>query len=169
MDAKAEAPIVWPPDVKNWLIGKDPNAGKDWRREKGMTDDEMDGWHHRLKGHEFEQALEVGDGQGSLLCCSPWGCKELDMTKRLNWLIHPWYHYYNQGTKCTCYFQKFLSVPLCVCVCVCVCIAVGRGMVVVRKLNKRSILLTYFKVHNTVLLTTGTMLNSRYLEFIDIA
>ena len=68
--AEAETPIVWPPDVKNWLIGKDPAAGKDWRQEeKGMTEDEMVGWHHRLDGHEFGQALGVGDGQGSLACC----------------------------------------------------------------------------------------------------
>ena len=71
-DAKAEAPILWPPDVKNWLIGKDPDAGKDWRQEeKGTTEDEMVGWHHWLHGHEFEQALWVGDGQGTLACCSP--------------------------------------------------------------------------------------------------
>ena len=86
-DSEAETSILWPPDVKNWLIGKDPDAGKDWRREeKGTTEDEMVGWHHRLDGHEFEQALGVGDGQGSLVCCSPWGHKELDMTEQLNWL-----------------------------------------------------------------------------------
>ena len=83
---EAETPILWPPDVKNWLIGKDPDAGKEWRQEeKGMTEDEMVGWHHWLDGHEFEQALGVGDGQGSLVCCSSWGCKELDTTERLNW------------------------------------------------------------------------------------
>ena len=71
-DAEAEAPIFWPPDAKNWLTGKDPNAGKDWRQEeKGMTEDEMVGWHHWLDGHEFEQAPGVGDEQGSLGCCSP--------------------------------------------------------------------------------------------------
>ena len=85
-DAKAEAPVFWPPDSKNWLIGKDPDAGKDWRREeKGMTEDEMVGWHHQLDGHEFEQAPGVGDGQGSLACCSTWGLKESGTTKRLNW------------------------------------------------------------------------------------
>ena len=74
-------------DVKNWLIGRAPDAGKDWRQEqKGMTKDEMAGWHHQLDGHEFEQALGVGDRQGSLVCCSPWGCKELDVTEQLNWL-----------------------------------------------------------------------------------
>ena len=82
----AEAPIHWPPDVKNWLIWKSPDAGKDWRREeKGTTEDEMVGGHHWLNGHEFEQAPEAGDGQGSLACCSPWGYKESDTTERLNW------------------------------------------------------------------------------------
>ena len=85
-DAEAETPILWPPDAKNWLTGKDPDAGKDWRQEeKGMAEDEMVGWHHRLDGHEFEQALGVGDGQGGLACCSPWGRRESDTTKRLNW------------------------------------------------------------------------------------
>ena len=87
-DAEAETPILWPPDVINWLIGKDPDAGKDWgQEEKGTTEDEMVGWHHRLSGHEFEQALGVGDGQGGLVCCSPWGHKESDTTEWLNWLI----------------------------------------------------------------------------------
>ena len=85
-DVEAEAPILWPPDAKNWFTGKDPDAGKDWRQEKkGTTEDEMAGWHHWLDGHEFEQALGVGDGQGSLACCSLWGCKELDTTEGLNW------------------------------------------------------------------------------------
>ena len=84
--AEAEAPIFWPPDVQNWLIGKDPDAGKDWRREeKGTTEDEIVGWHHQFNWHECEQALRVGDGQGSLLCCSPWGLKESNMTERQNW------------------------------------------------------------------------------------
>ena len=82
----AEAPILWPPDTKNWLIGKDPDAGQDWRqKEKGMTEDERVGWHHWLDGHEFEQALGGGDGQGGLACCSAWGHKKLDMTEQLNW------------------------------------------------------------------------------------
>ena len=86
-DAKAETPILWPPDAKNWLIWKDPDAGKEWRwEEKGMTEDEMVVWHHRLNGHEFEQALGVDNGQGGLACCSPWGCKESDMNEPLNWL-----------------------------------------------------------------------------------
>ena len=75
----AETPILWPPDAKNWFIGKDLDAGKDWRQEeKGVTEDEMVGWHHQLNGHEFEQALRVHDGQGSLACCSPWAAKESD-------------------------------------------------------------------------------------------
>ena len=85
-DAETEAPILWPSVAKTWLTGKDPDAGKDWRREeKRMTEDEMVGWHHWVNGHEFEQAPGLGDGQGSLVCCSPWGCKEADTTERLNW------------------------------------------------------------------------------------
>ena len=77
-DAEAEASILWPPDVKSRLIGKDPEAGKDWgQEEKGVTEDEMVGWHHRLNGHEFEQTLRDSERQGSLMCCSPWGCKQL--------------------------------------------------------------------------------------------
>ena len=76
-----EAPILWPPDLKSWLIGKDPDAGKDGRQEeKRQTEDEMVGWHHRLNGHEFEQAPGVGAGQGCLACCSPEGRKESDTT-----------------------------------------------------------------------------------------
>ena len=86
-DAKDETPILWPPDVKNWLTVKDPDAGKDWRQEeKGMTEDEIVGWHHWLNGLEFEQAPGFGDGQGNLACCSPWDHKELDLTERLNWI-----------------------------------------------------------------------------------
>ena len=81
----AETPILWLPDAKNWLIWKDRDAGKDWRWEKGMTENEMIGWHHQLNGHEFEQALGVGDGQGGLACYSPWDRKELDTTEQLNW------------------------------------------------------------------------------------
>ena len=85
-DVEADAPILWPPVVKNWLIRKDADAGKDWRKEKGTTEDEMVGWHHRLNGYEFEQAPGVGDGQGGLACCSPWGHKESDTTEWLNWI-----------------------------------------------------------------------------------
>ena len=85
-DAEVEAPILWPPDVKTWLIGKDPDAGQDWRwEEKGITEAEMVKWHHRLYGYEFEQAPRVDDGQGILVCCSTHDCKELNMTERLNW------------------------------------------------------------------------------------
>ena len=78
-DAEAKTSILWPSDAKKWLIGKDPEAGKDWRREeKGTTEDEMVGWHRRLNGPEFEQALGVGDGQGSLACYSPWCRKDSD-------------------------------------------------------------------------------------------
>ena len=85
-DREAEAPILWPPDAKNWLIGKDPDAEQDCRQEeKGTTEYEMFGWHHRLNEHEFEQAQGVGDRPGSLACCSPWGRKQSDMTKWLNW------------------------------------------------------------------------------------
>ena len=83
-DVEAEAPILCPPDVKNWLIGKNPDAGKDWgQEEKEATEDEMVGWHHRLDGHEW--APGDGDGQGGLACCNSWGRKESDTTERLNW------------------------------------------------------------------------------------
>ena len=81
----ADAPILWPPDVKNWLTGKDPDAGKDWgQEEKGTTEDEMVGWHHQLDRHEPKQASGDGEGQGSLACCSPRGHKELETTEQLN-------------------------------------------------------------------------------------
>ena len=80
-DAEAEAPILWPPDEKSPLIRKDPLSGKDWRQEeKGTTEDEMVGWHHQLNGYVFEQAPGDGEGQGSLVFCNPWSCKELDRT-----------------------------------------------------------------------------------------
>ena len=79
-DAEAEAPILGPPDAKSWLIRKDPDAGKDWgQEEKGAIEDEMVGWHHWCNGHEFEQVPGDSEGQGSLACCSPWGCKEWDI------------------------------------------------------------------------------------------
>ena len=84
-DAKAEAPILWPSDAKSGLTGKDPDVGKDWgRKRRGWQKVEMVGWHHQLNGHEFEQAPGVGDGQGNLACCSPWGRKKSDTTERLN-------------------------------------------------------------------------------------
>ena len=85
-DAEAKAPILWPPDEKSELIGKDPDNEKDWgQEEKGTIEDEMVGWHHQLSGHEFEQTLGDGEGQGSTVFGSPWGLKELDRTKWLNW------------------------------------------------------------------------------------
>ena len=92
---KLRLPILWPHDVKNWLVGKDPDAGKDWRQEKkGMTEDEMVGWHHQLNGitkHGFGWTPGVGDGQGGLMCCGLWSCKESDTTEWLNWteLMNP--------------------------------------------------------------------------------
>ena len=85
-DAKAEIPVLWPPRVKSWLIGKDSDAGRDWgQEEKGTTEDEMAGWHHWLDGHKSEWTPGVGDGQGGLACCNSWGRKESDTTERLNW------------------------------------------------------------------------------------
>ena len=86
-DAEAETPILWPPDVKNWLTRKDPDAEKDWRQEKGTTEDEMVGWPHWLDGHEFEQAPGVSDGQGGLACCGSCGRQLLDTIEQLNWTV----------------------------------------------------------------------------------
>ena len=87
-DAEAEIPMLWPSDVKNWLVWKDSDSAKDWsQEEKGMTEDEMAEWHHWLSGHEFEQTPGVGEGQGSLACCTPWSHKESDTTERLKWTI----------------------------------------------------------------------------------
>ena len=94
-DAEAEAPVLWHPAAKSRLFGKDPDAGKDWgQKEKGVTEDEMVGWHHRLNGHKSEQTQRDNEGQGSPACCSPWGHKEFEMTERLT-----------------------NNSPLCVCVC----------------------------------------------------
>ena len=88
-DVEAETPILWPPDTNSWLIWKYPDAGKDWRwKEKGTTEDDMVGWHHWLNEHEFEWTPGVGDGLGGLVCCSPWYCKQSDMTEWLNWTEH---------------------------------------------------------------------------------
>ena len=112
--AEAESPILWPPDVKDWLIGKDPEAGKDWRQEeKGMTKDEMVGWRHQLSGHEFEQAPGVGYGQGRLVCCSPLGHKQSDITEWLNWtLTPPCYLTISQSENCTWCGMPLLTWPL---------------------------------------------------------
>ena len=120
-DAKAETPVLWPPHVKSWLIGKDTDAGRDWgQEEKGMTEDEMARWHHRLDGREFEWTPGVGNGQGGLVCYDSWGCKESDMTERLNWteLKHSW-HYLSlelerkltfSSTMATAEFSKFVDI-----------------------------------------------------------
>ena len=85
-DVEAEIPILWTPDAKSWLIWKDPDAGKDWGQEgKGMTEDEMVGWHHQLNGHGFGWTPGVGDGKGGLVCCGSWGHKESNTIERLNW------------------------------------------------------------------------------------
>ena len=90
-DAEAETPILWPPHAKSWLTGKDPDAGRDWgQEEKGMTEDEMAGWHHWLNGHESRWTLGVGDGQGGLSCCDSRDHKESDTTERLNWIELNW-------------------------------------------------------------------------------
>ena len=97
-DAEAEILILWPPHAKSWLIGKDPDAGKDWRQEKEMKEDEMVGCHCWINEQEFEQALGVGDEQGYFACCSPWVPKELDMTEQLNWTA-PWKKRYDQSRQ----------------------------------------------------------------------
>ena len=93
-DAKAETPVLWPPHAKSWLIGKDSDAGRDWgQEEKGITEDEMAGWHHWLDGRESEWTPGVGDGQGGLACCDSWGRQELDTTERLNGTELNWTEY----------------------------------------------------------------------------
>ena len=90
-DAKAEIPVLWPPHVKSWLIGKDSDAGRDWgQEENGTRGDEMAGWHYQLDGHESEWTLGVGDGQGGRACCDSWGHKESYTTERLNWTENVW-------------------------------------------------------------------------------
>ena len=97
MDAEADTPVLWPPDVKNWITGKDPDAGKDWRQEeKGMTENERVRWRHQLVGHEFEQAPGVGVGQWSQVCCTPWGRRVgHDWATELNWYPHFQYSSYS--------------------------------------------------------------------------
>ena len=97
IDAEAEAPILWPPNVKNWLIREDPDAERLKAGGEGRTEDKMVGWHHQLHGHEFEQAPRVGDEQRSLAYCSPWGDKESDTTEQLNWTeLHKMYSVLNK-------------------------------------------------------------------------
>jgi len=114
-DAEAETPVLWPPHVKSWLIGKDSDAGKDWgQEEKGTTENEMAGWHHRLDGCEFEWTLGVGDGQGGLACCDSWGHKELDTTEWLNWteLKHC---LWNMGAQETHFWQNLINTSSSLC------------------------------------------------------
>ena len=106
-DAEAETLILWPPDTKNWLTGKDPDAGEDWRQEeKGSTEDEMVGWYHWLDEHEFEQVLGAGDGQGSLVWYSPWGCKESGTIEWLNWT-----EFWSQKGILSERHKKYFSIP----------------------------------------------------------
>ena len=115
-DGETEAPILWLSDVRTWLFGKDPDSGKDWRQEeKGMTGDDIVGWHHRLDGLEFEQAPGVGDGQGGLACCSPWGHKELDMTDWLNWTKLFIFILYNNSVYLFIISFLFFWLPHVVC------------------------------------------------------
>ena len=101
-DAEVKAPILWPCDAKSWHIGKNSDAGKDWRQEeKGMMEDEMTGWHHQLNGHEFEQAPGDGEGQGDLVCCSPWVCKDSDTEQPKN----------NHGKESTCNARDSSPIP----------------------------------------------------------
>ena len=103
-DAEVAAPILWPPDEESWITGKDPDAGKDWgQEEKGVTEDEMVGWHHRLSGHKFEQTLGDSEGQGSLACCSPWGRRESGMTE---WLKSKFLQ------PCVCFIYRISSSGL---------------------------------------------------------
>ena len=98
IDAEVETPILCPPDAENWLIGKNPDAGKDWRREeKGMTEDDMVRWHHQFNGHEFEKSSEVSDGQGRLTCCSPWVTKS--WTRLSDWTELNWNHLWNLHSR----------------------------------------------------------------------
>ena len=126
-------PILWPCDARNWLIGKDPDTGKGWKQKKGMTEDEMFGWHHRLDGHESEQALWVGDGQGSLACFSPWGSKESDTTEQLNWT-----YIGNSQVKLGFLFHSSLNIILFVYLFLLCCLCCHAGFPLVEE-NKASL------------------------------
>ena len=125
-DAKAEAPVLWPPHAKSWLIGKDSDAGRDWgEEEKGTTEDEMTGWHHWLDGRESEWTPGVGDGLGGLACCDSWGRKELDTTEWLNlselnhnylWKVH-FFMQYNLFTGSMDFVWTLLMTPLLSLLC----------------------------------------------------
>ena len=106
-DVESETPVLWPPDARSWLTGKDPDAGKDWgQEEKGTTEDGMVGWHHRLDGHGFGWTPVVGDGQGGLACYGSWGCKTSDTTERLNWTALHWI------ARCSNYLVFVEETPL---------------------------------------------------------
>ena len=123
INSQLEAPILWPPHAKGWLIGKDFDAGRDWgQEEKGTTEDEMVGWHHRLDGHEFEWTPGVGDGQGGLACCDSWGRKESDTTEQLNWTELMTVNGTNAYTALKILKSNFFLhvFPWCVCMCMCV-------------------------------------------------
>ena len=108
-DAEAEVSILWPSDAKNWLIWKDPDAGKDWgQEEKGATEDEMVGWHHQVNGHGFWWTPGVGDGQGGLACFNSWGCKESDTTELLNW-SEEWKYWVI--SLCNCHIIRVIKNP----------------------------------------------------------
>ena len=110
-DLEAETSILCPRDAKSWLTWKDPDAGKDWRQEeKEMTEDEMVGWHHRLNGLEFGWTLGVGDGQGGLTCCGPWGCKDSDTTERLDWT--EWFLEYDSKSASNKSKSRQVKLPL---------------------------------------------------------
>ena len=116
-DVEAETSILWPPSAKNWLIGKDPENGKDWRQEeKGMTEDEMVGWHHRLDGHEFEQAPGIGEVQGGLACCSPRGSKESNTTSWLNWSGRTYFTIWNWRSL-SCFTFRAYKLRHCDYIC----------------------------------------------------
>ena len=116
-DAKAETPILWPPHVKSWLIGKDCDAGRDWgQEEKGTTEDEMAGWHHRLDGYELEWTPGVSDGQGGLVCCDSWGHKESDTTERLKWTELNWVKKSNKIRTITCPVELVMGWSLVILV-----------------------------------------------------
>ena len=111
-DVEAETPVLWPPDAKSWLIGKDPDLGKDWGQDKkGTTEDEMVGWHHQLNGHGFGWTPGVGDGQGGLACCSLWGHEESDMTEWLNWTELNWINVCNLALITLLYKVLNLVLP----------------------------------------------------------
>ena len=113
-DANAETPVLWPPHAKSWLIGKDPDAGRDWRQEEnGTTEEEMAGWHHWLNGRESEWTPGVGDGQGGLVCCDSWGPRELDTTEWLNWTELNCFIPYSKA-KFAYYSRCFLTSYFCI-------------------------------------------------------